>query len=1857
MSPRPPVPHRPTARPLAWLAALLLGLGLAAPPLPSARAAEALTVKLMPQGRVERLTQVVASFSRPMRPLGAMEQAEADSPLKVTPRLPGSYRWLDPQTLAFILDEPLSGATRLQASVAAGVRALDGAGLAQPARALLHTPEIEALEFSPSPESPLGPQPELRVILNQAVDEASLAAHAFLEVAGQRLPLKAQEVPQEQWRAQGSHLARVYALEAADKLPPGQEVQVVLEPGIKPAQGHLTSQRTFHAAYRSFEPLKLVKWEQRKDQKGRLDPSASLLLEFNNPVSPQELYSRLKLSPQERPLEDTRGREPTRWLYLDLGLKPNSAYQLKIAAGLPDDYGTSLAEPINLALKTGDMAPVFSLMGGKGVLEAAEKGLYPLRARNLGTVRAAARLLMPEEVVPALVAEADLPWNRRPARPTPQEGALWSDLNLNLPPNQTLLRPLDLAKLLGRSPRGGVTLLDLRADLPDERMRPREQVQRAMVQVTDLGLACKLATGQGVIWVSRLSTGQPLPGVDLELRDRANKVLWRGLSDAQGLAQLPPLASLAPQADKNKPWQGPQVFVLARHEGDLAVLPSAWSNDLMYSLPSGLEYQSPEQISPLLAHAVTQLPLYQPGQTVRLVVYLRQQTPQGLAAPDQKPLRLEVKDPMGRLVAHFEHKPNAYGSLEGELRLASQARLGQYQIAVKAGGHEIAAGGFRVASFRPPDFKVSLDAPANLLGSQAATAGLEAGYLFGAPVAGGRAKVKVEQRDTAFAPASLEGLAVGDLPLPSEDEPVSKVKMLGSLEAALDAAGKAGLSLPPPQPQPGQPVEVAVEAAVADATGLVVTGRARLTAHPAALYLGLKSPSLVRAGQAASLEVKAATHDDQPAPPCRVTVTAYREIWETVRERGPGGFYRHLAQARREQVWRQTLDLPPAGAALNFTPPEAGTYALLAEVKDHEGRLNRSGTYLYASGAGLAGWQRHDDHRLEIVAESASLRPGQSARLLIKNPFAQATALVSVEGLGVRRTMVRQVEGPAPVIEVPIAAEDAPNAYLGVLLVRGRVGPGAAAGPDLGRPQVRIGYATVKVSNPQAGLKVKVEPSQSELKPGQEVSARVMVSGQDDQPRQCQVTFLAVDERVLTAAGGQHSYDPRATFDKPRPLAVLSADGRTQVVGQRFQGQKGEDSAGGGGLGQALRQDFHPAAHWLAQGQTDAAGRLEVAFKLPDSLTAYRLVAVAAGQGADFGLGKAMVRASRPLQMLSALPRFAVSGDRFAARVLVQNLGSRPGQVTVTAQAAGLSLEGPDRQTLDLAPGQSRPVDFLVKAGAPGAASLTVQASLEGDRDAALFKLPVLPLTNLETAAMAGELDPAGGRGQATVPLLPTAGADPQRGGLVVTVAPSLAAVLGAPAAVLLDYPWECLEQRLSKAAARAMILAHGPALGLSSAGLERPAVQAALDQVADFQQGDGGLSLWPGQRRSDLFVTAYTLLAAQQMKAAGASLEPEVKKRALDYLQDNLRKAPLPKANQQARRLSEALAVMVLAQEGRGVRPLLEAALTRSQGLPPLGLAALLRAAQLSQMPGVASELLARLEASAVVSAQHLHFAGVEAGGLKEIMGSTLRDNALALWVLTQAQPTYPRLEGLAAWVAARLGESKNLSTQEAVFGLWGLSAYLGRPGAAGPASLRVTLGGREILAQRFAGPADQPASLAVPRENLPPGQAQELTLAAQEGRPHWSARLSHAPLEPPASPVNAGFLLARVLRPQKGQGAPQVGDTLECLLTLLVSQTRHHVLVSDPYPAGLEPQNAPAAQPAEDDQEQAPWQPWRFKELRKTGLLLYAPRLDPGVYTFRYTLRAVAPGSFGQRPATAEEMYSPEVMGATAAGVLEVK
>src|SRR5262249_34713330 len=84
--------------------------------------------------------------------------------------------------------------------------------------------------------------------------------------------------------------------------------------------------------------------------------------------------------------------------------------------------------------------------------------------------------------------------------------------------------------------------------------------------------------------------------------------------------------------------------------------------------------------------------------------------------------------------------------------------------------------------------------------------------------------------------------------------------------------------------------------------------------------------------------------------------------------------------------------------------------------------------------------------------------------------------------------------------------------------------------------------------------------------------------------------------------------------DRPRPLTALG----------------GEMPVGSIDLPR-LRSDFRETAAWLPQLRTGADGTATATFRLPDSLTRYRLTALALTRETDIGTGRSRIEAALPL--------------------------------------------------------------------------------------------------------------------------------------------------------------------------------------------------------------------------------------------------------------------------------------------------------------------------------------------------------------------------------------------------------------------------------------------------------------------------------------------------------------------------------------------------------------------------------------------------------------------------------------------------
>jgi alpha-2-macroglobulin len=85
---------------------------------------------------------------------------------------------------------------------------------------------------------------------------------------------------------------------------------------------------------------------------------------------------------------------------------------------------------------------------------------------------------------------------------------------------------------------------------------------------------------------------------------------------------------------------------------------------------------------------------------------------------------------------------------------------------------------------------------------------------------------------------------------------------------------------------------------------------------------------------------------------------------------------------------------------------------------------------------------------------------------------------------------------------------------------------------------------------------------------------------------------------------------------------VQTATAQGEIIGRRHYGRKAVAAGGGGGRNRHARAVRHAAAV-AAAGVLDANGEAVVEVPLNDSLTSFRLVAVADDGGQRFGTGSA----------------------------------------------------------------------------------------------------------------------------------------------------------------------------------------------------------------------------------------------------------------------------------------------------------------------------------------------------------------------------------------------------------------------------------------------------------------------------------------------------------------------------------------------------------------------------------------------------------------------------------------------------------
>ncbi len=447
---------------------------------------------------------ITVAFNRPITPLGV----DGDDPslpqlLNFDPPATGSGNWLNTSLYQFQPDPPLLAGTAYVATVA-NITDLGGSALAEPYTVAFTTtlPVVTSIE----PEGKqIAPSTPITVTFSQPMDKVSTESALSVTAEG------GFEVMGEISWQDGD---RTLVLQPSTTLPFGQTITVLVsdEALSSGGQGGLRNARRDSFA---VAPLPRLLRTEPSDGKQNAPLDNGVQLIFNTLIRPETVD--INVSPPISATQVYTWYDPEQNIYfLNFPFLPVTDYTLDIAAGIADPYGNAIAEPSEINFRTGERNPSLEIVkfGDVGTFNTYDLPEMLFRHINTEQVNAELYRLTSEQF---LSVQPDQDWER------------WHSYN---PPAEQLVRSWSVQTDGERNVINFTTepLLDetgaaigpgfyfLKAESPQVNYGRYETRPRMLLIVSPYNVVVKRGRDEGLVWVTDLASGQPVPDVPVVIQ-------------------------------------------------------------------------------------------------------------------------------------------------------------------------------------------------------------------------------------------------------------------------------------------------------------------------------------------------------------------------------------------------------------------------------------------------------------------------------------------------------------------------------------------------------------------------------------------------------------------------------------------------------------------------------------------------------------------------------------------------------------------------------------------------------------------------------------------------------------------------------------------------------------------------------------------------------------------------------------------------------------------------------------------------------------------------------------------------------------------------------------------------------------------------------------------------------------------------------------------------------------------------------------------------------------------------------------------------------------------------------------------
>lgn len=1761
------------------------------------------------KGEVPQLGNLVFRFDKPLMKDSLLNQWDSTAYISFEPKIPGRFRWEQPDELVFSPAQPLPPATDFTASLSNEILQFSSFGkIGKADKISFSTPDLKLdnsnVTWIASDEKSATASPQIDLYFNYAVNPSSLRDKLKVQANGKDISYTIQTL------SAGSRVSLMLAgLKMEDK---DLETNISIEKGIVPEGGMNATKEPVETKLYIPSPYTLSVNDVSSEHSGT---EGTVYIRTSQQVVMENLSSFIKFNPA---VKFTTERTDDGFLIRSSDFDASKSYLITMNKGMRGRIGGTLREQYDNNIAFGELEPSVRFANSKAVyLSGKGNQNIEVRITNIPTVK----------VVISKIYESNLMAAQRygyyPNDSRGQDEYYYDEYGSDMQLGDIVYEKEIETRLLPKY--GNSRLFQFN---PEDRLADFKGIYHIKIRSTkdywegdsrfismsDLGLIAKEGKDKMLVFVNSLKTAEAVNGVNVIAYGANNQVLGNGSTNADGVAEI---------AYTRKEFAGfKPAMIIAKTADDFNYLPFNTTRVNTSRFEVGGKRTSATGLD---AFVYAERDIYRPGEKVHFSVILRDKN---WKSPGELPVKLKFLMPNGKELKAFRKTLNEQGSLEGDVDIASTAITGSYSLEVYSSNDVLlTTKNFSIEEFVPDRIKVSavLDKPV-LAPGQSTNLSINAVNFFGPPAANRNYEYEVQVKQKMFSPKKFTAYSFG-----VTNTSISFDKVVD--EGTTDDEGNAVKSYAVPASFKNSGLlQASFFATVFDETGRPVSRSATADIFTQDLFFGIGSDGYwyQPLNQAVRFPIIALNKNEQVVSGT-AEVKVIKHDYRTILVK-QDNYFRYESQRDDKIVSEQTVSINGENSAYTYVPRSPGDYEVRVSIPGSSSYVSTT-FYSYGFWGGEnSSFEVNTEGNIDIELDKSSYNTGETVKALFKTPFS-GRMLVTMETDRLVSYQYVNVEKRSASVDLKLSPEHLPNVYITATLIK----PHEVSDIPL---TVAHGFQNVKVEERSRKMDVVVMAQKNaRSRSRQKVTVKASPGSY--------VTLAAVDNGVLQVSNFT-TPDPYNYFYAQKALEVTAYD-LYPLLFPELRARL-SSTGGDGDLEMNKRTNPMPAkrikivSYWSGIKQANGSGEANFEFDIPQFSGEVRLMAVAY-KDESFGSGESAIKVADPIVLSAALPRFLSPKDTVSVPVTITNTTTKAATATARLMVTGpLQVVGEATQTVSLNAGsENRALFQVVAAPSVNVGKITVEVNSMGEKFSDETEISVRPASPLQVETGSGVVNGGGTqRIQINSRNFIPGSNDYQ---LVISRSPALD--LGRQLRYLVQYPYGCTEQTVSAAFPQLYFDDLAQQMRGQSAG--SPAnynISEAIRKLKMRQLYNGGLTLWDQEGTEHWWSSVYAAHFLLEAQKAGFDADKNMVDALLSYLNNKLKSRETilyyynGKEQKKIAPKEVAYSLYVLALAGKPNVPVMNYYKANSQ-LLSLDSKYLLSVAY--AMAGDKQRFKEMLPGS---------FSGevsvAQTGGS---FYSDIRDEAIALNALIDADPNNAQIGVMAKHVADKLKQRSWYSTQECAFSFLSLGKIAR---AANKATVSATV---KVNGKTVGSVSDKTIRLTAKQLG-----GSDIEVQSQgQGRLYYFWQNEGVSSTGDYKEEDSYIRVRRKFFDRKGTVINGNNFRQNDLVIVQLTLERNYsgdvdnIVITDLLPAGFEIENPRT--------KEIPGMDWIKDSYSPTALDVRDDRINIFVdlknskQTYYYAVRAVSPGIFRMGPVSADAMYNGEFHSYHGAGTIRIQ